>query len=105
MKSLKEQIAIMMACDTGLRIQYCVKGTEEWEPVRGTPPWNWSNYDYRIEPRWVPEVGQKVITKDPDADRYIIFKWHQDDIRNLELEPGDYEELAPYTGQSVDLGD
>jgi hypothetical protein len=63
MKTLGEQIEIMKACADGRTVKFrhvCWKestSTEDWESQTKDMPFDWVNYDYRIETLPPPSVG------------------------------------------------
>ena len=44
---------VMLAYSKGKDIQFSRRGTEDWQPCE-EPIFNFSNYDYRVEPKYRP---------------------------------------------------
>ena len=66
MKTTKEMIEVMQACERGEQIEFCY--TDEvikvWEDTNGKPLWNWGDTDYRVKPKpkYVPfETAEEFL--------------------------------------------
>ena len=67
MKTTKEMIEVMQACERGEQIEFCY--TDEvikvWQDTNGKPLWNWGDTDYRVKPKpkYVPfETPEEFLT-------------------------------------------
>ena len=79
MKTTKEMIEVMQACERGEQIEFCY--TDEvikvWQDTNGKPLWNWGDTDYRVKPKpkYVPfETAEEFITAQRKKGRFIIDK-------------------------------
>ena len=79
MKTIKEMIEVMQACERGEQIEFCY--TDEvikvWQDTNGKPLWNWGDTDYRVKlkPKYVPfETAEEFITAQRKKGRFIIDK-------------------------------
>ena len=79
MKTTKEMIEVMQACERVEQIEFCY--TDEvikvWQDTNGKPLWNWGDTDYRVKPKpkYVPfETAEEFITAQRKKGRFIIDK-------------------------------
>lgn len=79
MKTTKEMIEVMQACERGEQIEFCY--TDEvikvWQDTNGKPLWNWGDTDYRVKPKpkYVPfETAEEFITAQRKKGNVIINK-------------------------------
>ena len=79
MKTIKEMIEVMQACERGEQIEFCY--TDEvikvWQDTNGKPLWNWGDTDYRVKPKpkYVPfETAEEFITAQRKKGNIIINK-------------------------------
>ena len=79
MKTTKEMIEVMQACERGEQIEFCY--TDEvikvWQDTNGKPLWNWGDTDYRVKPKpkYVPfETAEEFITAQRNKGNVIINK-------------------------------
>ena len=79
MKTIKEMVDIMQACERGEQIEFCY--TDEvikvWQDTNGKPLWNWGDTDYRVKPKpkYVPfETAEEFIIAQRNKGNVIINK-------------------------------
>ena len=79
MKTTKEMIEVMQACERGEQIEFCY--TDEvikvWQDTNGKPLWNWGDTDYRVKPKpkYVPfETAEEFIIAQRNKGNVIINK-------------------------------
>ena len=79
MKTTKEMIEVMQACERGEQIEFCY--TDEvikvWEDTNGKPLWNWGDTDYRVKPKpkYVPfDTAEEFFAAQRKKGRFIIDK-------------------------------
>lgn len=60
MKSLKEQIAVMQAADSGKEIQFMTKGGCLWVDCEN-PQFDWFSQDYRVKPATPDRIDWSAV--------------------------------------------
>lgn len=60
MKSLKEQIAVMQAADSGKAIQFMTKGGCLWVDCEN-PQFDWFSQDYRVKPATTDRIDWGAV--------------------------------------------
>ena len=76
MKTTKEMIEVMQACERGEQIEFCY--TDEvikvWQDTNGKPLWNWGDTDYRVKPK------PKYVPFDTAEEFFAAQRKHGRDI-------------------------
>lgn len=80
----KEKIAVMQAYVDGREIQYKPQFSDNWEPCKESPVWNWYECSYRVATKvhyflcWKSCDGSELFTTNPQSDLKIYEKIKKD---------------------------